>query len=355
MPEVAQLPDVSEAMKLLDAAEAAETPPAPEAFVQTEPDAEAPQAAPEPADGGTKPSELAVDGTPAAADPKPAEPKVEDPTETNAPKPPAKDGFSKDRQRRDDSWKKLEAEKTAFRTEREQFKAEQEFLARERATIDRQKAEAANRYSPEQYEQAATANSAKADALELQADGLDRRADKSDEDGDYDAARRLRAEAAGIRRKSAYHAELSGELKAEAKHKRDHPDPDAARAEQGRQQALKDYTLEANKRWPDVFKQGSDMNQTVVAHLQAARQAGLDVKDHPVLIYHAARLTAAEAAAARVPAMTKELGELRAKVKELEAFSAPGGGLGAPANLTQEQPKSDEDEGALLRDRKSVV
>jgi len=356
MPGIAELPDVADAMKLLDAAESAETPPPTEAFEQREVEAQTRQPESQPKPAEAKPGDL-PDGTQAAADPNAtATPKVEDSPTAEAPKPgdrpaaaPAKDSFARDKARRDDSWKKLNEEKSAFQQERDQFKAERDYHARERQQFEQERAKAANRYTPEQYEQGSAVNAEKAATLELQADGLEKRAAAAEEADRYDEAKRLRSDAGGLRKKAAYHEELAGQLKAEAQHKRENPDPDAAKLEQSRQQSLRDYTMEANKRWPDVFKQGSELNKTVVAHIQAARQSGLEVKDHPVLIYHAARLTAAEAAAACVPGLNKELGELRAKVKELEALTSPGGGTSAPANLQHDTPKTDEEEGASLR------
>jgi alkylhydroperoxidase/carboxymuconolactone decarboxylase family protein YurZ len=85
-----------------------------------------------------------------------------------------------------------------------------------------------------------------------------------------------------------------------------------------------------------VAKDGSEFQNTMAAHLQAAANQGLNPEENPVVFYHVARLTAAEATAARVPKLEKELGAAQARVKELEALTAPGGGNSAAQRISTE-------------------
>lgn len=360
MPEVATMPDLDAAMAKLEAAEAAETPPPAPAFEQREADPNAPAEQPpgeQPA-GEAQPSNLPDDGTPAAAEPEPApEAEVDKPADQPPAKPaakpadkaPDKGAFAKDQDRREKTWKNINERKTALDRREGELKAREDYLARQEQTFKESQAKASNRYTPEQYEESSKGKVELAQNLELQADGLDKRADQLEEGDKFAEAEQMRAKARELREDAAFHKGAAKRLKEMAQHARENPDPTAEQVRQRNQQAVKDYTMEAAKAWPDMAKEGSPFQRKVVEHLQAARKAGLDVNDHPVLIYHAARLTAAEAAAASVPALTKELGELRAKVKELEAFATPAGGDSAPAQVQHERQLSEEEEGAQLR------
>lgn len=364
MPELADMPDLSAAMERLEAAEAAETPAPQEAFTQ-QGDPNNPQPpADQPTDGTEQPSDLPTD-TPAAAE-QPAAGKVENPNkpadqpEAGKPAPakkpepkpgdqPDKSQFAKDKARRDDSWKALNSQKDQFTKDQAAFKAEREYFEREKRQFEEQRAKASARYTPEQYEQGAQSKQEQANQLELQADGLDKRADALENDDKYAEAQKLRDQARGLRDEASFAKGTAKRLTEMAKHVRDNPDPTAEQVKARTQQAIRDYTMAAAKSWPDMAKEGSDFQKQVVGHIQEARKAGLEVNDHPVLLYHAARLTAAETAAARVPGMAKELGELRAKVKELEALTNPGGGEAAAQNLQHDRQNTDEEEGAALR------
>lgn len=360
MPELADMPDLSAAMERLEAAEAAETPAPVEAFVQQgDPNDPQPPAG-QPGEGTEPPSDLPT-GTPAAAEATAAG-KVENPNPEPAAKPaaekkpepkpgetPAQSQFAKDKARRDDSWKALNGQKEQFSKDQAMFKAERDYFEREKRQFEEQKAKASARYTPEQYEQGAAAKLEQANQFELQADGLDKRADALENDDKYAEAQKLRDQAKGLREEASFNKGTARRLSDMARHTRENPDPTAEQVKARTQQAIRDYTMAAAKSWPDMAKEGSEFQKQVVGHIQEARKGGLDVNDHPVLLYHAARLTAAETAAARVPGMEKELGELRAKVKELEALTNPGGGESAAQNLQHDRQNSDEEEGAALR------
>lgn len=76
----------------------------------------------------------------------------------------------------------------------------------------------------------------------------------------------------------------------------------------------------------------------------------------PSAIYHASKLAAAELKAqqyqtesARVPGLVKELGELKAKVKELEAMTTPGSSTTAQ-RLGSSQTDEEAELEAMARD-----
>jgi hypothetical protein len=266
-------------------------------------------------------------GTQATPEAKPAE--AAKPADTNTPpkeqqQQPGKTEFSKDQQRRDTSWK-------ALNTEKERFRQEQETLRQEREQWQRQREQEAvktakSRYTPEQYEQAAGQMAEQSKTLDLQAKGLDAEAAKLEDEGKFKEAEKARAQAQELREKSIYQKQSAENAKAQAEHYRKNPDPTLQKVQERNQKALQHFTLEAAKRWPDFAKEGGEVQQKVAAELQAAQKLGLDANENPALMYHAVRLVAAESSAARVPGLEKELGELKAKVKELQALTAPGGG-----------------------------
>ena len=124
MPEIAEMPDLSSAMDLLNAAEAAEQPIPATELTQPDPNAE-PQATPAATDGNQEAPNPSPTDTPTAAD-KPAE-ATEKKTVETPPKPgdnKPKSKFAEDAQRRDTSWKKLNEEKAAFKLEQDRITAE---------------------------------------------------------------------------------------------------------------------------------------------------------------------------------------------------------------------------------------
>ena len=156
MPDIAEMPDVDQAMARLEALEAAEQPPPAEAFVQTEAESETQQPAPQP-DPGTKVPNSSSTDTPAASEPKPsAEPKTPKSEITPPPKPGEAKGsaFASDAQRRDTSWKALNTEKQAHQQAVETFKAQQQLFQREQEQFKLERAKSAQKFTPEQYEQA---------------------------------------------------------------------------------------------------------------------------------------------------------------------------------------------------------
>lgn len=345
-------------MARLEAAEAAE-PPIPAPLLEQK-DGNTPElkeptqaAAQTTEEGETKPDSLPTD-TPAEADkPKP---------ETNTPpkQEEKKSAYQKGIERGFTKWNefhewkgkeeaRLKVKEATLKGEAAKLKAEQDLLARERAQLQEQRAKVSNKYTPEQYEQAAASKAQESESLDLQADGLERKAEKAEENGEFGQAEKFKAQAKEMRDAATYQRGVARQMKEYGEHLRKNPEPTIQQIQAQKQQQVRDYTLKAAQSWPDLAKDGSPFQQTVARHLQAAREAGLDVNEHPSLMYHCARLTAAETAAARVPGMEKELGELRAKVKELETLTAPGGGQSSAQVIQMPKTLTHEQEGEELR------
>lgn len=240
----------------------------------------------------TNPNSSSKTGTPAAADQKPTDQKNADQQAQQQGKEPSR--YEKARRRQDDAWKQINGEKESLRAERER-------LERERGEFDQQRKAEEARYTPDQYEQAAK---------------------KFDADGKLELAELARQR---------------------AKELRDNPPPSPQQAQVLKQEqeahakAMKEWWGKAAVDFPPVAQRGSPQHQALETFLKAEPEAVRSPKG----MYYAARLVSAETAAARVPEMEKELGALRAKVKELEALTAPGA-QDIPARAGQASgPKSD--------------
>lgn len=340
--KIDEMPDVSDAMAKLDAAEAAEqTIPAVEQ-VQADGDTQATPPEPTPVEVAPQPDPLPSDTLAAAEPSKPAEP-----TKTQDKQTP----FAKDQVRRDTSWKALNAEKTKLAQEQAQFNEQKAAHERQVQQANLKSAKAQQQFTPEQIEQRATVQTNDTARLTEQAEAWEARAEKLENEGKLIDAGKAKIQAELLR-------EQAMESKASAKMLRAHADrlrqtPPDKTLEQHKQQLdqqMRGYTLKAVEQWPEFGKQGSEFQKSVAQGLQEARKMGLEVNDNPALLYYAARLVAGESAAARVPVMEKELGELRAKVKELEGLTAPGGGKGsAQRQPSGNLPKNDVEEESELR------
>lgn len=338
------MPDLSEAIARLDAAEATETPPPAPAQEQAHAEPTETPAAPTSTDTAPKPNSISTD-TPAAVDPtKPAEPVKK--LETKQPT----GNFGKDKQRRDDSWKALNAEKESFAKERSSYEALKAAHTREVEQFKVQQAKKANAFTPEQYEQAAQNRVGQSTQQDEQADAWEARAEQLENAGNFKGAEQAKANAKQLREQAILGRAQSKQFKEMADNQRRNPDPTLEQIRQKNDQQMRGYTLKAVEQWPEFGKQGSEFQKQVAQGLQDARKLGLEVNDNPALLYYAARLVAGETTAARVPAMEKELGVLRARVKELESFTAPGGGSASVQRQSQaNQPLNDDQELEYLR------
>lgn len=185
--------------------------------------------------------------------------------------------YEKARQREQKGWEALNAEKAAIKAEREKFELERkEFEGKAKA--------AQEQFTPEQYDKAA---------------------EQFEASGKFDLAELAKKKAEELRKNPP--AKVADEAKAKTEASR------------------KEWTLKAGVDFPELTKEKSPLNGRVREMLEEEP----DLKAHPKGIYLAARLASLEAAAAGVPGMETELGKLRAKVKELEILTAPGGGGGS--------------------------
>ena len=328
MDGVGHLAGLEEANAALDAMIAAEA-----GTATTTPDSATPeQRAAQPEASAVQAQPDTITDTPAAAEPQATAPEETEATlEADArgadqpvkpaPVKPAEDKtskFAKDAARRDTSWKALNAEKEAHAREVAQLKADRDAWQQERA-----EQEASNQVTPEKYRNYATQMRAKADHLKAEAKRLE-------EAGKYDEAEK--------HAKAAQRAELKVEeaLEAAEEHAKN-PPPTQTQLQQQQQAAEREWTLKAATDFPEFAKTGSALQQQVAANLVEMKQAAPRMLRDPKAIYFVTKLTAAEATAARVPAMEKELGQMKARVKELEALTSPGD-AGQPARLPGQIP-----------------
>lgn len=215
--------------------------------------------------------------------------------------PPKQSAYAKEVERRDKSWKTLNAEKEAF------AKAQAEFQAQRQQFEQSRKAAAKPAYTPEQYDAAAA---------------------KFEGEGKYDLAEAARAEAKRLR-----------ESPSEA---------DQARAAQSQAQleaAQKQSFAKARQEFPEVGQKGSPLHTALMEFLK--EEPG--VLDHPNGVYIASVFVKNRLEAARVPDLVKENDSLKSRVKELEALvTIPGGGPGKlPAPKSFEEMSLKEMEAEL--------
>jgi hypothetical protein len=226
--------------------------------------------------------------------------------------------FAKDAARRDTSWKALNAEKTQFQSDRAAFEAEREAFKAEREAATEE-----TTVTPEKYK-AFSAN------MQMRADHLTAEADRLEKTGKYDEAEAKREEArdciADVRKANRMADELAK-----------NPPPGPTQRQAKLDAAKREWTLKSAQDFPDLAKEGSEF-QTAVGRNYADLKANAPAMyNDPKSIYFVTKLTAAEAASARVPAMEKELSQMKARVKELEALTSPGD-AGQPTRLNGTVP-----------------
>lgn len=342
METLAERPGLDDAISRLEAAEAAETQETPQEVPQAEPTPQQPVEAPDATN--LKPDSLPTD-TPAEADPKPsteAQPKTDKPDAKGA------SSFKANAERLDKSWKNVNTLKADLAAKETALAQREAAFKRQEENFQLRQSKSSQRFTPQQYAEAAQINEQNASNLALQADGLDRRADQLESDGKLAEAALARQQAQEKRDEAATERGFAKRMKVEAS-KPQSIDATTQQIQARRVQEKQHYTLEAAKKWPDVAKAGSEFQKVMAGHLNEAAKQGINPDEFPIMMYHAARLTAAETAAASVPVMEKELGELRAKVKELEKLTSPGGGKPSAQSIPQKGPKNDEEEGESLR------
>ena len=242
--------------------------------------------------------------------------------------------FARDAQRRDTSWKALNAEKETFTRERQAFEAE-----REAWKAEREQAEAETIVTPEKYEGYAGQMRQRADHLRAEADRLEAA-------GKFDEAEAKREDArdaeADIRKATRAAEEL-----------RKNPPATVQQRNQKIEAEKREWTIKAARENPDLAKDGSEFQKAVATKLQILQGQSPQLLRDPRSIYFVTKLVAAETAAAGVPGLKEKLGQMEARVKELEALTGPNPTGGVAPNLGEipmEQRSREEQLLALERD-----
>jgi len=295
---------------------------------------------------------LETSDTPAEAEPaaapesdKSAEPETQQPVaqpkaETD------KSRYAKSQERLTRTWEAVNAEKTSLTAEKAKLETERAELARQRAEWDtiRQQAEQPQ-HPPEAYEQAAASKRQLADHQMAQAARLE-------DNGKFD-------EAEALRKQSAKNEAIAEDLAEHADKLRRNPPATFREHAAQFEQSRKAWTLEAAKAYPELAKDGSALQTGVARELSVLAKADPKLGAQPAMIYHVTKLVAAElraqqwqTEAARVPELVKELGGLKAKVKELEALTTPGSSTTAPRYGAA---SADDDEAGLERMARELV
>lgn len=239
--------------------------------------------------------------------------------------------FAKDKIRRDDSWKALNTEKESFSKERQAFEAEREAWKRER-----EQAEAETIVTPEKYEGYAGQMRQRADHLRAEADRLEAA-------GKFDEAEAKREDArdaeADIRKAQRAAEEL-----------RKNPPANVQQRNAKIEAEKREWTIKAAQENPDLAKDGSEFQKAVANKLQELQGQSPQMLRDPRSIYFVTKLVAAETAAAGVPGLKEKLGQMEARVKELEALTGPNPAGGVAPNLGEipmEQRSREEQLAAL--------
>lgn len=222
--------------------------------------------------------------------------------------------FAKDNQRRDTSWKALNFEKETFTKERAAFEAE-----RAAWKAEREQAEAETSVTPEKYEGYAGQMRQRADHLRAEADRLEA-AGKFDE--------------AEAKREDARDAEADiRKAKRAAEELRKNPPATVQQRTQQIETEKREWTIRAARENPELAKDGSEFQRAVAGKLQELQGQAPQMLRDPRSIYFVTKLVAAETAAAGVPGMREKLGQMEARVKELEALTGPNPVGGIAPNL----------------------
>jgi len=345
--------DIAAANALLASRESALNPPgsSPEPSRNAESEPVERQTTPETAEPPANANSLPAD-TPAAPDTRQAAPQQRNTETTPANGDNGKgSAFKKDQERRDLSWKALNNEKAQVAAERQAIQTERVKLQQEQQQFQQRREGAAKtKLTPELYDQSAQQADKIVTDSALQLKGLKAMKAEYEQNGQYTEAAKIdqkieeMQDAVSV---AKYQAKQFREL---AANMRANPDLTGDALQKRNQQHLQHYTLEAAKKWPQLAEANSEFQKATARAINVLRQSGLDENEFPVLRYFAAEHVSAQSAAARVPAMDKELVQLRARIKELETNSTPGGGTTAQPNLRPgTKPQTLEAEGESLK------
>lgn len=194
-----------------------------------------------------------------------------------------KSKYQRERERQEQSWKKLEEEKRQVREEKQRLEAEKQRLEQERQ------------------------NAKPRGPKELTADNLEQLAKVYEQEGDLDKAKRAK--------------ELAVEKRAEEKRQ----------AEQERQTALETHKAKwvqeseaVSKEMPELKNPESPLSKEVLGLLRNPEYATLLAR-HPSGFRYAAEIGQLRLAAASVPELQKKVAEQKAEIERLTKLTAVGG------------------------------
>lgn len=249
--------------------------------------------------------------------------------------------YKQDLERRDKSWKALNAEKSAFEADRTKFQTDQaqarQQLEADRAALKAEQDKHNEQQTPEYYDKYSVKEGQRAQELEGAAK-------KAEESGDFDRAEKLE-DAAKVAKQFANLA------KQKADDLRKNPPPDAKKRSEQHQAHVKEWTLKAATDFPEFGKKDSAVQKEAASFLNQVAKNWPEAARLPGIVYFAAERAALKLAADRVSGLEKENGELKKKVTELEGLTNPGA-----ANSAQRLPAakkfeelSSEDQFASLK------
>jgi DNA repair exonuclease SbcCD ATPase subunit len=259
-----------------------------------------------------------------------------------------KSPYAKSQERLEKTWDSVNKRKGELDARDQQMQQREHELQQREENFRRQTEESQTQYKPEEVQAAAQRKLDRAKELSLQADGLESQAEKLKDDGKYEEAAQARAEAKKLRKQANKEEGNAEDLQAHAEQLRKNPPASFAQREQAVEKQRKEWTTKAATDFPDLAKKDSPLQQKVAQTLNELWNTDRTLASHPQIIYHVTRLAAAETAAARVPDLEKQLGELKAKVQDYEKLTSPGSGGAAQRIDTANQPKNDADERAEL-------
>jgi DNA repair exonuclease SbcCD ATPase subunit len=243
--------------------------------------------------------------------------------------------YAKSQERLTRTWEAVNAEKATLASEKSRLETERAELARKQAEFQaiRKQAEAPAA-RPEDYLQASQNKRQLADHQRAEAA-------RKEDAGEFAAAETLRKQAA---RADA----IAEELADHAETLRRNPPKGFAEHAAAFEQQRKAWTIEAAKAHPDLSKDNSPLQQRVAGILNDLSRTDPELSAQPSVIYHATTLAALQleqqalkTEAARVPALMKQVGELTAKVKELESMTTPGSSASV-SRLGSSSPRDEE-------------
>ena len=239
--------------------------------------------------------------------------------------------YAKDFARRLVTWTELNEGKAAFSAEKAKLegdiKAQRDRLYGEAEAFRLQ--QAASTPPPEKYE-------AYAAEEERKAGDLDKQAKAAEADGDFTKADKLR-EAAAEARAWAKNA------KAKAEELRKNPPPSQKQQQEKLAVYLKEWTSKAAIDFPEFAKKDSAVQKEAAAYYRQMSAQVPMLQTLPGFIYFCAERAAYKTAADRVPGLERELGELKTKLKELEALTNPSPSGGVPKQPAAAGNKKFED------------